>query len=202
MRGRPPGTQTILIAARMPPGRPFARRLSHTANANLTAITLLIMSSRKLLRASGALIAATLASGLVACAAETVRLAPESMPTMAPEQSADDACSATKAGIEALVDDARAQLKAAGSTVAAGEMPDLSGLAEQLHSSIDTIADGVSNAEVLAALDGIRTEVDGFAEIDPPESIVGMPGYLAELGGQAGELKLAAEALRSLCGTS
>ncbi|CAG7599090.1 hypothetical protein ACFPZL_02400 [Leucobacter soli] len=161
------------------------------------------MPTTKLLRVCttlvGALAGAVLLTGLTSCGVETAQLDPENRPTMAPEQSTDEACAEARAGIDALVADAREQLEAAGTSVAAGEMPDLTGLQEQMQRSIDTIAEGVSNSEVLAAIDGVRAEIDGFAELSPPESILGMPGYLAELGGQAGDLQSAAEALRTLC---
>jgi len=161
------------------------------------------MLTRRTLRASTAVASVVLGSaiaiGLTACASAELPLDPSTRPTMAPEQSSAEACAVSQAKVDALVAEVRKQLATAGKTVAAGKTPDLSALVGSLDGSMATIIDEVSNTEVLSALTRMRAEFDGLGEISPPDSILGMPGYLAELGTQFGKVTEAGSELQELC---
>lgn len=161
------------------------------------------MLTRRTLRASTAVasvvLGSVIATGLTACASAELPLDPATRPTMAPEQSSAEACAVSQAKVDALEAEVRKQLAQAGKSVAAGKTPDLSALVGGLDGTMASIIDEVSNAEVLAALTRVRTEFDGLGEISPPDSILGMPGYLAELGTQFGRVTEAGGELQRLC---
>lgn len=144
-------------------------------------------------------LAAVLTAGLGACAQEPAQLPPANRPTMAPEQTAGEACAVSKTEVDALVSDLQQRIRSAGESVASGEMPDFDGIVAQLQDSLGRISAEVSNPEVLDALESVRSELGGFDGIAPPDSIVGMPGYLGSLGAQLSELQDAGRRLQSLC---
>lgn len=147
-----------------------------------------------------ALAAATaLLSGLTACAPETVGLDPENRPTLAPEQSPGEACAVSKTAVDDLVSQVQRQIDAAGASVASGKLPDFSSSVEKLRHSIAAITDGVSNPEVLAALDEVRTQIDGFSDIAAPGSVIEVPQYLTRLGTQLKAVQDAAKRMQLLC---
>jgi len=144
-------------------------------------------------------LAAALTAGLGACAQEQAPLPPASRPTMAPEQTTGEACAASTAEVDSLVSELQQSIGRAGEAVASGETPDFGGLVDRFQNSLGRLAAEVSNTEVLAALDELRSELDGFDGIAPPDSILGMPDYLGSLGGQLGELQEAGRRLQTLC---
>lgn len=153
-----------------------------------------------MLRSGGLLITAVaLVLGCTACAAEPAEIAPGDRPTLAPEQTTGEACASSKAEVDSLVTGMKRQVKQAGKDVAAGKVPDIGSIVAQLQASAGALTENVSNPEVLAALEGVRTEVDGFAEITAPDTLLGMPGYLGSLGAQLGRLQEASKKLAALC---
>ena len=157
------------------------------------------MLSQKMRHAGGALAAVALAVSLAACAPEPAPGPVSAPPTMAPDQSVAEACGLSSDEVDALVADAKAQLDAAGKALTAGEIPDVGAFGETLQQTLDGVSDGVTNPEVLAALDEVRTEVEGFARIEAPGSLLEVPGYLGSLGTQLGQLQAAGQQLQELC---
>lgn len=151
------------------------------------------------MRSCGLLAAAVLAVSLAACAPEPEPGPVSPPPTMAPEQSVDEACSLSRAEVDAMVEEAKTALEEAGQTLAAGEMPDLSTLSDTLGGALDRAGEGVINPEVLAALENVRAEIAGFGEIEAPGSLLEVPGYLGSLGTQLAELQTAGKELQQLC---
>lgn len=158
------------------------------------------MPTRKMLRAGGAIaVSSLLLAGLTGCSAEAFELAPGDRPTMAPEQAPGDACAQATAEVKALVGGMKKKFEAAGKRAAAGESPDFAAIAGELEAGLDEIAGRVGNGEVRAAVEKVREQVVGLGEIDPPDSILGMPGYLGDLGAQLGKVQKAAKSLQALC---
>lgn len=157
------------------------------------------MLTLRMRHAGGALAVAAIAASLVACAAEPEPGPMSSPPTMAPEQSVSEACGLSQTEVDALLDEAKAQLDQAGESLSAGQMPDLAAFAETLKSTVESVADDVTNPEVLDALENVRTEAEGFSEIETPGSLLEVPGYLGSLGTQLGDLQTAGKQLQQLC---
>ena len=65
--------------------------------------------------------------------------------------------------------------------------------------SPEVIESQVTNSEVLAAVGSVRDAMQGFQDITAPESALGVPGYLAELGAQVNALTEASKQLQTLC---
>ena len=118
---------------------------------------------------------------------------------MAPEQSVSDACGIASAEIDDLVAEIRQHVEAAGASLVSGEMPDLSGIVPSATAIIDRVAEGVTNPEVSAALDDVRSAIEGFGEVPAPDSLTGVPEYLTGLGAQLADLQSAAASLQRLC---
>lgn len=157
------------------------------------------MLTQKMRRAAGVIAVAAIAASLMACAAEPAPGPVSAPPTMAPDQSVGEACGLSSDEVDALVAEAKAQLDAAGKSLAAGEIPDVSAFAETLQSTLEGVSDGVTNPSVLTALEEVRAEVEGFSGIGAPGSLLEVPGYLGSLGTQFGKLQAAAQQLRELC---
>lgn len=158
-------------------------------------------SSTFAVRAGGILAVAALASSLAACAAE-----PElgfTSPTMAPEQSLIEACAISGDEVDRLTADAQQQISSemelAASELASGNLPSLDALSGTLDDTLAEIEGQLSNSEVLAAVGNVRTAMQGFADIQQPESALGLPAYLASLGSQLSDLAQAGKQLQALC---
>lgn len=173
---------------------------AHTANRDLALGTLEIMSKRMMLRSGELLtVALVLLLGCTACAAEPAQIDPGNRPTLAPEQTTGEACAASKAEVDSLISGMKHQVAQASKDVTAGKMPDLASIVAQLQASAEALTENVSNPEVLSALESVRTEVDRFAAITAPDTLLGMPGYLSSIGTQLGKLQDAGKQLTSLC---
>ena len=152
-------------------------------------------------RTSSLLAVAALAGTLTACAAEPALTF--TAPTMAPEQSLIDACSVSGAQVEQLTQETEQQIRKgiedATAQLASGQMPSVEVLTGPLEGALAEIEAQVTNSEVLAAVGEVRAAMQGFQDITPPESAIGVPGYLAELGAQVNELAQASKQLQTLC---
>ena len=158
-------------------------------------------SSTFAVRTSGLLAVAVLAGMLTACAAEPALTF--TAPTMAPEQSLIDACSVSGAQVEQLTDETRQQIQLgiedAAAKLANGETPSFDVLTGPLEGALSEIEAQVTNSEVLAAVGAVRDAMQGFKDITPPDSALGVPGYLADLGSQLNTLTEASKQLQTLC---
>lgn len=154
-----------------------------------------------MLRTGGVLtIVTTALLGVTACAPQSAaELDPNNRPTMAPEQTTSDACAQSKAAVDTLVEQMQQQLSDAGQELASGKIPNMDGFVQQLQDSAQRLGDNVNQPEVLDALEAVRAEVDGFAEITAPESLLGVPGYLNSLGDQLSQLQASGRDLQELC---
>ena len=156
------------------------------------------------LRAGGLIAAATLASSLMACAAE-----PEIKfvsPTMAPEQSLIEACAISGEEVDRLTLEAeqkiRGSLEQAGAELASGQIPSIDALTGTLNDTLAEVEGQISNAEVLDSIAQVREAMRGFQDIAKPESALGVPGYVASLGSQLNELAKASKQLQALCSSN
>ena len=147
------------------------------------------------MRVAGAVIAAALSASLAACASDAVRIAPENLPTMAPEQSPAEACDLSLAAVDRIVEQVRQELE----TARTGGSPDFAAIADRLQGSVGEIADGISNSEVAGRLDQLQHQLTRFGDLAPPDSLLGMPGYLADLGGRLAEIQRTVGSLQTLC---
>ncbi len=158
-------------------------------------------SSTFAMRTSSLLVVAALAGMLTACAAEPALTF--TAPTMAPEQSLIDACSVSGAQVEQLTQATEQQVRQgiedAAAKLASGEIPSVEVLTGPLESALSEIEAQVTNSEVLAAVGEVRAAMQGFQDITVPESALGVPGYLADLGAQVNALAEASKALQTLC---
>jgi len=157
------------------------------------------MLTRKLRYAGGALAGAALLASLTGCAPEPVAEPASPPPTMAPEQSVAEACGVSSDEIDAIVSDVRQQIEDASSVALSGEVPDLGGIGASVGDSLSRVSEGVINPEVSAALDEVRAELDGFGEIQMPESLLEAPAYIADLTAQLSDLQAAGKKLQQLC---
>lgn len=152
-------------------------------------------------RTGALLTVAALAGMLTACAAEPALTF--TAPTMAPEQSLVDACSVSGTEVERLTQQTEQQVRQgveeAGAKIANGELPSIEVLTGPLEEALAQIESQVSNSEVLAAVGEVRAAMQGFQDIKTPDSALGVPGYLAELGTQVNELAQAGKRLQTLC---
>lgn len=152
-------------------------------------------------RAGGLLAVAALAGMLTACAAEPALTF--TAPTMAPEQSLIDACSVSGAQVDQLTAETEQQIRQgiedAASKLASGEMPSVEVFTGPLEGALSEIEAQVTNSEVLAAVGAVREAMRGFQDITPPDSALGVPGYLADLGSQVNALTEASKQLQTLC---
>lgn len=152
-------------------------------------------------RVGGLLTAAALATGITACAAEPPLGI--TAPTMAPDQSIAEACAISGEEVDRITREAESQIRQgieqAGSDLASGKTPSFEFLSESIDQTVAEVEQQITNSEVLAALGEVRTALQGFGEIAPPDSLLGAPGYIASLGGQLSELSTAGRELQQLC---
>ena len=152
-------------------------------------------------RAGGLLAVAALAGMLTACAAEPALTF--TAPTMAPEQNLVDACSVSGAQVDRLTAETEQQIRRgiedAAAKLASGELPSVEVLTGPLEGALSEIEAQVTNSEVLAAVGAVRDALQGFQDITAPDSALGVPGYLADLGSQVNALTEAGKRLQSLC---
>lgn len=120
-------------------------------------------------------------------------------PTMAPDQSVAEACSLSRAEVDSVTQEVKDRLDQAGKDLAAGKTPDLSGIFESIGGTLDQASAKVTNPEVRAALEGLQAELNGFGEVEPPESLLDAPAYISELTKQFGEIQAAGAELQQLC---
>lgn len=152
-------------------------------------------------RSAGLLAATALIGGLTACATEVpLEIA---SPTMAPEQSVDEACAISGEDIDRITRETEEQLRAgidqAGADLAAGRIPSFEFLAGPIDEAVAEVEAQISNAEVVEAIGRLRAALQGFGEIERPESLLSTPGYVAALGAQLNEVVNAGSELQSLC---
>ncbi|MGO3147290.1 MAG: hypothetical protein ACTIJ6_06400 [Leucobacter sp.] len=149
--------------------------------------------------------AATLPVVLSACAPEPVP-EPSGSPSSEPSpsqsnQSISDACGVGGEKVDALMSDLQGRVQEARDEVTSGTIPDLQLLTDVVLSDVGDLTAGISNGEVLSALDEVKISVQEFSDITPPESLFGAPGYLSSLASQVQEVQDAGAALQSLCST-
>lgn len=152
-----------------------------------------------------ALATAALLGTLVACAAPA---APKYIPpTMAPQQSVEEACGIAGAEVDRVTteteDQVRASLEAAATDLSAGKMPSLKSFSVSV-SVDDTLAEieaQVVNPEVLTSVVGVRESLAEFGAIEGPDTLLGVPEYLSSMAAQVNQLVGASNDLRALCGS-
>lgn len=159
----------------------------------------LTMRIRKLRYAGAGVVIAASSTLLTACALTSAPPVVANPPTMAPEQSVSDACAISRAEVDAVTKEVKDRVDRLGQDVTAGKTPDLDGIVDTVGSALERISDGVTNPEVLAALDDVRVEIDGLGAIDPPESLVDAPTYIGTLTSQLAKVQAAGTALKELC---
>lgn len=152
-------------------------------------------------RAGGILAITALACSVTACAAEPeISFAP---PTMAPEQSVIEACAISGDQINQLTVEAEQQIRQgieqAGTDLSSGKLPKIELFSETFDSTLAELEAQISNYEVVAAIDDVRTAASGFSDIQAPDSLLGAPGYVTALVKQSTELADAGKALQKLC---
>lgn len=153
------------------------------------------------IRVGGVIASSSLLACLAACAAQpTLNI---TMPTMAPDQSLAEACAISGEEVDRITREVETQIQSAidqaGSEISAGNLPSFELFAEPIDTAIAEIEVQITNPDVLDAIGELRTSVQGFADIERPESALGYPGYLSELGSQMNKLASAGEQLQSLC---
>jgi hypothetical protein len=127
-------------------------------------------------------------------------------PTMAPQQSVDEACGIAGAEVDRVTTETeqqvRASLEAAAADLTAGKMPSLNSFSVSV-SVDDTLADieaQVINPEVLTTIVGVRASLAGFSSVAGPDTLLGVPEYLTSMATQVNQLVGASNDLRKLCG--
>lgn len=152
-------------------------------------------------RAGGLLAAVALAGTMTACTAEPVPSF--TAPTMAPGQSLTDACSMAGIDVQQLTQDTEMKLQQgiaeAAVKFASGEEISLQSLTGPLEAALTDLESQVTHSELLASIGEMRAALRGFQDIPSPESALGVPGYLSELGAQLQVLTQAGERLQALC---
>lgn len=151
-------------------------------------------------RAGSVLAAAALIGGLVSCAPEPLKIV---APTMAPDQSISEACAISGAEVDRITVETeqalRERLEQAGNDIAAGRLPTVEPFTSSIDDAIAEVEQQVSNTEVLAALEQLRGALQGFGELEQPESLLGAAGYLSSLTAQITEFANAGARLQQLC---
>lgn len=145
---------------------------------------------------------AAIAGGLTACSVQPV--IEYAAPTMAPEsQSIAEACKLSSETVDRLIKEAELRIQQgieqAGADIANGKMPSLDFLAFSVDEALETIEKQVAQPDVLATLGDVRSDLQGFEQIERPQSLLDAPGYLASLGTQLGKLAAHGKDLRRLC---
>ncbi|NLA66233.1 MAG: hypothetical protein GX862_10035 [Leucobacter sp.] len=156
------------------------------------------------LRTGGLLAAsAALAFGLSSCASTAVSL-DYVPPTMAPEQSIDEACKIAGDEVDRITLEVEAQIKSgideARVQLAAGRLPSLDFFSGTVDDALAEVHEQVENAEVAQAVSDIRASLQAFGEIDTPDSPLAVAGYLSDLTTELNNLVSAGKDLQELCG--
>ncbi len=152
-------------------------------------------------RTAGLLAVAVALSTLTACASE-----PEPRfiaPTMAPDQSVAEACAVSGAEIDRITRQTEEQLRAgieqAGADLAAGRVPSFEFLATPIDDAVAQVERQITNSEVLDAINEVREALQGFGDIERPDTLLGTPGYVGALTSQLNKLAQAGSRLQSIC---
>ena len=159
-----------------------------------------MLPSRTRRPVAAAIIALT-AIGLAGCASAQPEVS--SQFTKEPgvsEQTVAEACTVSFDALNNISTTAQDNLAAAAGSLAAGEIPDLQPTAAALRDSLVSVQDAVSNPEVLAVVQGVGTKLEAFANLETPTSLLGAPGYIANIGGVVTEITSAVESIQTLCG--
>lgn len=159
----------------------------------------MFLSLSKLRTVVGLAAAAALTASLTACGVPAAPVEMVNPPTMAPDQSISEACAVSSAEVDAVTQEVKDRIDEAGKAVASGEMPDLDGIFGTISGALEGVTEGVSNPEVAAALGEVQAGVAGLGDIKAPDSLLGAPGYVADLTGQLAKIQSAGESLRALC---
>lgn len=152
-------------------------------------------------RVGGLLTAIVLTGAVTACAAELPLGI--TAPTMAPDQSVSEACAISGEEVDRITREAESQIRQgieqASSDLASGKTPSFEFLSESIDQTVAEVEQQITNSEVLASLGEMRTVLQGFGEIAPPDSLLDAPGYIASLGGQLSKLSTVGRDLQRLC---
>lgn len=149
-------------------------------------------------RIAGATLVVSLLA-LTGCAAEGAPQASTPPPTLAPEQSISEACGVSLGELESIMTEMGSDIEQAISAAAGGQLPNLNELFDPIRGSLARVSGEITNAELRAAIDAIRAEIDGFSQIEAPDSLIDTARYIGDLSAQAASLHAAGTELRQLC---
>lgn len=125
---------------------------------------------------------------------------------MAPEQSVDEACNIAGSVVDGITLEVEEQIQQgldqAAADLAAGRMPQLNMLSGSLDDAVAKVQQEVHNTEVGPVLLEVRRSLQSFSDIQTPENLLGVPGYLAAFTTELNNLIAAGGELRDLCGPS
>ncbi|MBO1902953.1 hypothetical protein J4H92_13475 [Leucobacter weissii] len=154
-------------------------------------------------RAGGAVAAIILMLVLSACAPEADPAVTTNPPTMAPEQSVEEACAISRAEIERVAgeaeEDIRTGVEQAGEDLLAGKTPSFDFLAPSVGDALGSIEEQVTNDQVRQLIEELQDALSGFAEIETPATLLETPEYLGALNEQLKVLSSTDRELRLLC---
>lgn len=149
--------------------------------------------------AAAAAAAAGLLLGLTGCATFSLGT-PQSAPeTQLPDRVGPDGCGVSSERVSALVNEALAEVGSVQESVLAGEAPDLSALLAPFETDLASLTEGITDPEVLAALEDVQAAFTGLGEIPVPANLLEGVGYAQEITAQIQALNDAGSALQQLC---
>lgn len=152
-------------------------------------------------RPFAAAVTALIVIGLAGCASEPEETSSQfTKDPGASDQTVAEACAVSFDALNNISTTAQDDLAAAAGSLASGEIPDLQPTAVALRDSLVSVQDAVSNPEMLAIVQGVGTKLEAFAALETPTSLLGAPGYIANIGGVVTEITSAVERVQTLCG--
>lgn len=156
-------------------------------------------------RIAAAMAALTVVASLVACAPEPGAAEAEAkLPTMAPEQTVAEACTASGAQLTKLLTDAESSITAgltkAGQEVLQGKVPSFDFLPQSLGDTLDQVQQQVTNTEVSNAIGDAVDAITQLRSTQLPTSLTEVAPTISSLKSGLSQLTEAGSTLQQLCG--